>query len=40
LGDVDMTDLEWRSKYQELDDKYRTLKEELDIMALRNKNGR
>lgn len=40
LSDVDMTDLEWKKMYNELDKRNRDLKEELDILSARNKNGR
>ncbi|XP_045204702.2 mitotic spindle assembly checkpoint protein MAD1-like [Mercenaria mercenaria] len=40
LSDVDMTDVEWKKMYNELDKRNRDLKEELDILTARNKNGR
>ncbi|KAL4230629.1 hypothetical protein ACF0H5_011006 [Mactra antiquata] len=40
LSDVDMTDVEWKKRYNELDERYRTMKEELDVLSARNKNGR
>jgi len=40
LSAVDMTDLEWRRKYGEMEARFRDLKEELELMAARNKNGR
>ncbi|XP_052795478.1 synaptonemal complex protein 1-like isoform X2 [Mya arenaria] len=40
LSSVDMTDVEWRRKYSEMESRYRDLREELDLMAARNKNGR
>ncbi|WAR00421.1 hypothetical protein MAR_024793 [Mya arenaria] len=39
LSSVDMTDVEWRRKYSEMESRYRDLREELDLMAARNKNG-
>ncbi|KAH3841057.1 trichohyalin-like [Dreissena polymorpha] len=40
LGDVDMTDVEWRRRYHDAETKYLNLKEELEVMTARNKNGR
>ncbi|XP_060571876.1 kinesin-1 heavy chain-like [Ruditapes philippinarum] len=40
FSDVDMTDVEWKKMYNQLDKKNRDLKEELDIITARNKNGR
>lgn len=40
VGDVDMTDLEWRRRYDDMQNKYRDLKEELEVMAARNKRGK
>ena len=35
-----MTDVEWKKMYNQLDKRNRDLKEELDIISARNKNGR
>lgn len=35
-----MTDEEWKKRYNDLDKKYRDMKEEFDVLAARNKNGR
>lgn len=40
MTDIDMTDVEWKKKYNELDKRNRDLKEELDVLSARNNNGR